>query len=43
MYDNWLDRFVQNNFWLWPAVLVVLSNLLADILYAAMDPRIRFN
>jgi ABC-type dipeptide/oligopeptide/nickel transport system permease component len=24
------------------AVLVVLSNLLADILYAALDPRIRF-
>jgi ABC-type dipeptide/oligopeptide/nickel transport system permease component len=25
------------------AVLVVFSNLLADILYAALDPRIRFN
>lgn len=25
------------------AVLVVVSNLLADILYAALDPRIRFN
>jgi peptide/nickel transport system permease protein len=25
------------------AVLVVLSNLLADILYAALDPRIRFD
>ena len=24
------------------AVLVILSNLLADVLYAALDPRIRF-
>lgn len=22
--DSWLDRFIQNNFWAWPAILLLI-------------------